>query len=325
MSMAMQAIGDVASTYVTVSGLDKQHDSTKRTCPKYSLPKASQDGRTKVFLSKKQPQDLVGKDSPGFQYSPNRMKELPHYSFGTAPARPPLTKPRYPETTNDLLHSSPDGNNGKVKFFGAPSLAQYKSCSAPDAKKVLIGNSSRHDKISAPDLCQFPMGGASPGPARYRPDRSPPIRMAHAPNVDTVPPKYSMGLKTKPLGSEWQTPPKVGPGVYPVQEACGEQPKSTNPTMPKWGLYHTDRYPIDKYERDRHRLWDGEGKRKAQFSRVFSSPPSYSFGTSTRPGAQRVAIPMTSKDGGPARTMGVPRQVHPPLPPKHIGATIDVL
>lgn len=326
MSMAMQAIQDNAASYVQTSALDTQHESTKTTYPKYSLPKATREGRERVFLSKKQPQDLLGKESPGFRYTPSRQKELPKWGFGTAAARPPQTKPRYPETTNDLLHSSPDADDGKVKYFGASSMAQHKSCSAPDAKRVVIGNSSRNDKINAPDLCEFPLGGISPGPQRYRTQSCPPFRLAHAPKVDNYPPKYSMGLKTKILGTDLQTPPRVGPGIYPVAEACGDQAKSTTPSLPKWSMHKMDRFPPNKYRRDTGRLWDGEGNRKLQFNRQFGSSPSFGFGSSTRPAAQRIAPCYTSKDGGPAATMPKQRASHPELPPRNQkSASLDML
>lgn len=324
-AIASAALGDAAATMVTVSSCEKQHDSTKRSCPQFSVPKAGRDQRAKVWLSKKHPQDLLGRASPGPEYTPNRMRELPKYSFGTAPQRPPQTKPRYPETTNDLLHSSPDGRDAKHPFFGAPSMAQHKAVTDPSGKGATIGASSRHNKINAPDLCEFPLGGISPGPQRYHPERGPPIRMAHAPKVDNLPPAYSMGLKTEILGSKCQTPARVGPGIYPVQEACGEQPKSENPSLPKWKLYKNERFPHKKQWSDHGRLWDGEGEKKIRFQRSFSAAPSFSFGAAQRAATHRVARVMTSLDGGPAATMPRTREPHPVLPPRSVTGSIDML
>lgn len=277
----------------------RQYDGTKESKPIWSMPKASRDTEKKVFISNKHSQDSLGRDSPGFVYEPQRQKELPKWGFGTSAARPPLSKSKYPETSNNLLNNSPDF----LKF-------KYKSRTAG------IGVCPRYAASQAPDFNGYPMGAISPGPQRYDPQRCPPaVRLAHAPKVDEVPPKYSLRPRTKIRELESQTGPKVGPGSYPIPAACGEQPTSTKVSLPQWKLNQVDRFP-EKRQHDSYRLWDAEGQQKIQYNRTFSSPPSYSFGTSTRGHVAKVAPVRTQLDAGPAGSMGPPHKEHPPLPPR---------
>jgi len=269
----------------------KQHDGSKETRPIWTLPKASRDTSRKVFISNKHQQDLLGKDSPGFAYEPKRQKELPKWGFGTADARPPLIKPQYPDSSNDVI--------GKT----VPALKyKYKNQSA------IISTCPRNAESNSPDYHGFVAGKISPGPQRYNIQPCPPcVRLAHAPDADKIPPKYTMRPMTKIIEHESMTGPKVGPGTYPLPDACDKQPASTKPSKPQWKVCRHDRFP-EKKRHDSYRLWDGEGNRKEQFNRTFSTPPSFGFGTSTRDMVKRLAPAMTPLDRGPAGK----------LPPAHV-------
>jgi len=173
-----------------------QAEAPKQSLPSWSWSKAQRDKEKKVFISNKHSQDLLGKDSPGFEYTPKRLKHAPGYGFGTAPARPALAKPKYPESMHDLVGTIPD--NQKYKF---------------KSRSVSVGTCSRWASANSPDYEGFPLGAVSPGPQRYTPSRAPPAhRFAHAPKVDQVQPSYTMRPKTKVLEADSQTPARVGPG-----------------------------------------------------------------------------------------------------------------
>jgi hypothetical protein len=283
---------------VDISACGRQADATKRSQPSWTLPKTSRDDVKKVFITKKHPQDLLGRDSPGAVYSPKRQRSLPSWGFGTAEARPPLAPNRYPETSNDLCGRLPD--SAKFKY---------------GCRTAVIGTCPRDVITNAPDLEGFPKGACSPGPQRYNPDKAPPaFRLAHAPEADKIPPKYSIGIKTKIRELESQTGPKVGPGSYPVPDGCGVQPvKKSNPV---WSVCKHDRFQKKVEHGDAGRLWDGTGERKIQFARAFSSPSSFSFGTSTRFHAQKVAPCLTKLDKGPAGALGHMRPEQPSIAPR---------
>jgi len=125
-----------------------------------------------------------------------------------------------------------------------------------------------------------------------------------------------MRPRTKIRELESQTPAKVGPASYPVPEACAPQSKSEKKSLPQWSLMKTDRFPQRQEQKDAGRLWDGMGEKKIEFSRAFSTPASFSFGTSTRGAAQKVQPAHTAADKGPAGRMGKNRENHPELPPR---------
>lgn len=278
----------------------KQAEGTKRSNATWTLPKSSRDDAKNVFISKKHPQDLLGKDSPGHVYEPRRQRELPKWGFGTADARPPLGGPRFPETYNDINCRLPDSQ-----------VFKYPKTSAS------ISTCPRDVITNAPDLHGFPMGAISPGPQRYTVDKCPPcVRLAHAPEVDVIAPKYTMRPKTKILELKSQTGEKVGPGIYPVPEACGGQASSVKPTLPLWSVNKNDRFPKKIGVAESYRLWDGMGEKKVAFNRTASSPASYSFGTSTRFHAQKMARCATALDAGPAGDMPPPNVYQPSLPPR---------
>mmetsp|Transcript_20573 Transcript_20573/g.59584 ORF Transcript_20573/g.59584 Transcript_20573/m.59584 type:complete len:308 (-) Transcript_20573:303-1226(-) len=275
-----------------------QPEAVKQTLPAWSMGKASRDKEKNVFISKQHVQDLRGKDSPGFAYSPRRQRHLPKWGFGTSAARPPLSKAKYPEASNDLTGAAPD--SAKLKY---------------DLKKPVILQSSRDANYSSPDFDGFPLGAVSPGPQRYTPAASMPgHRFSHAPDVDKIAPKYTMRPMTKPMGSESQTGRRVGPGSYPVPEACKPQPRSEKTSLPRWSVNKTDRFPQRVEASDSGRLWDGHGDRARQFNRTYSASPSFSFGTSTRTHQQKIAPARTQLDKGPAAQMDRPWQSHPTLP-----------
>eukprot|EP00933_Yihiella_yeosuensis_P036585 TRINITY_DN3034_c1_g2_i1.p1 TRINITY_DN3034_c1_g2~~TRINITY_DN3034_c1_g2_i1.p1 ORF type:complete len:338 (-),score=45.40 TRINITY_DN3034_c1_g2_i1:637-1560(-) len=289
-----------AQETLNVSSCGRQAEGTKRSNPSWTLPKAGRDDVKKVFISKKHPQDLLGRGSPGHVYQPKRQRELPKWGFGTAEARPHLAPNKYPEQSNDLVCALPD--SGKFKY---PS------------RTAAIGTCPRDVISNAPDLEGFPKGVCSPGPQRYRIDKCPPaFRLAHAPEADKIPPSWTMRPKTEIIEHKSQTGPKVGPGTYPNPAACGAQASSEKPSKPIWSCCKTDRFPKKIQKNDSGRLWDGEGKKKIQFSRSFSTPSSFSFGTSTRFHAQKVAPALTPLDRGPAGLMGHPRKDHPSIPPR---------
>mmetsp|Transcript_117575 Transcript_117575/g.379470 ORF Transcript_117575/g.379470 Transcript_117575/m.379470 type:complete len:308 (-) Transcript_117575:240-1163(-) len=275
-----------------------QAEAMKKTSPSWSLPRAARDTEKKVFISNRHPQDLLGKDSPAFAYSPKRQRHLPQWGFGTAAARPALAKPKYPEASNDLIGTTPDSQ-------------QLKYCS----KKAVILRSSRDAAYYAPDFDGFPAGAISPGPQRYTPAASMPgHRFSHAPEVDRIPPKYTMRPMTKPPTQDSQTPARVGPGLYYVEEACAPQAKSEKPSKPQWSVNRTERFAKRAEKKEAGRLWDGLGDRARQFNRTYSSSPSFSFGTSTRGHQKKVAPARTQLDKGPSARMDKPWQSHPTLP-----------
>lgn len=275
----------------------KQTDGTKETRPIWSLPRAGRDSEKKLYISSKHTQDLVGKDSPGFCYEPKRIKELPKWGFGTAPARP-NPKQRYPETSNDLLSKQPNDQALKMKYHN---------------RKSLIGVCPRNAESNAPDMHGFTPGKISPGPQRYNPQNCPPQRLGHAPGIDQQAPKYSMRVKTEAKDLIQSTGPKVGPGLYPAPAACENQASSEKPSLPSWKINRNDRFP-EKKGRDSYRLWDGEGQKKIEYNRCFSSAPSFSFGTSTRGHAKKITAALTDLDKGPVAKMSKPHSSHPNLP-----------
>lgn len=205
-----------------------QAESMKRTNPIWSMTKAGRDAEKKVFLAKNMQQDSLGKDSPGHVYSPLRQKEAPKFGFGTAPARPSF-KQKYPETSNDLLGRNPQHLTFKYK------------CSSNK-----ISTCPRDARSNAPDLKAFDAGTLSPGPQRYNPQNCPPQRLAHAPSLDQVAPKYTMRLKTEAKDLLQSTGAKVGPGKYPHPDACNVQASSEKPSLPQWKINHRDRFPEKK-------------------------------------------------------------------------------
>lgn len=275
-----------------------QPEGLKTSEPQWSLPKASRDTEKKVFISKKHPQDLLGKDSPGPVYIPKRQKELPKWGFGTAAARPPVAAAKFPEASNDLLFALPDSQVNK-----------YMN------RSVSIGPCPRSACCNSPEFEGFPAGAISPGPQRYKPEKGNTFvhRMSWAPDADSIPPKYSIPKNTNKVleGEVSQTPARVGPGSYPVPEACKPQPRSEKPSLPQWSFAKTARFPTPHQHGDAGRLWDGMGDGKIAFNRAFSSPPGYSFGTSTRQHYKKTMRMMMPSDHGPAAKMEKPRKDHP--------------
>merc|ERR1719382_362809 len=123
-----------------------------------------------------------------------------------------------------------------------------------------------------------------------------------------------MRPKTKIIELESQTGPRVGPGLYPVPEACGAQPRSEKKSLPQWSVNKIDRFQKKVEHGDSGRLWDGMGVKKIQYNRTFSASPSFSFGTSTRGHAQRVTAATTTLDKGPSAFMEKPWKSHPSIP-----------
>lgn len=237
--------------------------------------------------------NLLGRDSPGHVYNPKRIRSMPVTSFAGS-ERPPLGKAKYPDASNDLTQVTPDSQPFK---YGEPRAATMGTC-------------PRDVVTNAPDLNGFPKGRISPGPMRYNIANCPPAtRLQHAPGCDQVPPKWSIGHKTKILELESQTGPKVGPGTYPLPDACGKQYESDKKSIPIWSCCKKDRFPKKAREHDTGRLWDGEGKRKAQFNRTCTAPPSFSFGTSTRFHAQKLARALAPAD---EKVFGRPPKIVPP-------------
>jgi hypothetical protein len=281
----MDALEAAASVLIPTSN-GPQADSRIVNQPVFSFPKETRKGREAVFISKKHPQDLLGKDSPGPAYTPKRMTHQPKFGFGSSAARPMLANAQYPEASNDLIQVELDTS----------TLSKYTKPGS-----VAIGASARQAKINAPDLEAFPMGRASPGPMRYTPNVKMGVhRFAHAPKADQTPPSYTMRRKTKHAGvkDDGETGPRVGPGTYKVDLELYEQPLSNKgATAPRWSVHKMDRNPVKEgVQADSGRLWDGEGDKKLRFSRVFSSPANFSFGTSTRAAAQRAGIVRTALD-----------------------------
>jgi len=261
----------------------KQAEGLKQSLPSWSLGKETRAAAKKVFLSNDLKQDLLGLDSPGFEYEPKRSKTAPGWSFGNAKARPPVSKARYPEASNDLLYTSPGDCAVKVKYC---------------AKTPSIGNCPRSSVSNAPDLDAFPLGGDSPGPMRYGGHYKPVFRHAWSPGCDTIPAKYTMRPRTKILSAESQTGERVGPGIYPVPAACAPQAKSTKKSLPTWSFGKAERFPTASGTAP-GRLWDGTGEKKLTFSRAHSAP-HFGFGTSTRDVRSKVAPLLTQADKGPS-------------------------
>lgn len=280
-----------------------QAESVKPSEPRWSIPKASRECDHKVFISKKHPQDSLGKDSPGPVYIPKRQRSLPSWGFGTAAARPPMAPCKYPESSNNLLGTLPDGQVFKY-----------------ETKTASIGNCPRFGAgVNQPDFNGFEPGKISPGPQRYSPTKESTYthRLGWSPGVDHLPPKYTMRLKTKIIELQSQTPPKVGPGIYPVSEACQPQARSEKPSLPRWSFSKSDRFQVpSEGGLGNGRLWDGDGQQKIRNTRSFSQPPCYSFGTSTRQHRKKVAPIILPQDMGPAEDLGKVVQEHPVLPPR---------
>ncbi|CAJ1376562.1 unnamed protein product [Effrenium voratum] len=104
--------------------LGKQAEGMKRTNPLWTLPKAGRDDVKKVFISKKMPQDLLGRGSPGAIYEPKRVRTTPSWTFGVAD-RPGPGKAKYPESSNDLTQVTPDSQPFK---YGDPTAATIGTC-----------------------------------------------------------------------------------------------------------------------------------------------------------------------------------------------------
>eukprot|EP00928_Gymnodinium_smaydae_P067264 TRINITY_DN50204_c0_g1_i1.p1 TRINITY_DN50204_c0_g1~~TRINITY_DN50204_c0_g1_i1.p1 ORF type:complete len:345 (-),score=49.87 TRINITY_DN50204_c0_g1_i1:129-1058(-) len=278
-----------------------QADSTKRSNPRWSQSKATRDNEKKVFLGKKLAQDSLGRDSPGFAYEPRRQREDPKWGFGTAAQRPPMAPKKYNETYNDLVGNIPDSQ-----------IFKYQHRSAG------FGSLPRGAMSNAPDLCGFPSGRISPGPQRYIPNKASTysVRLGHAPEIDQIPPSYTIRPKTKLMASDCQTPAKVGPGIYPVPEACCEQASSVKPSLPRWNICKRERFPESKKLPDDGRWWDGMKDQKEKNCRQYNSAPSFSFGTSTRGHQLKVARCTTKLDAGPAADMAKLHVSAPDLAPR---------
>lgn len=278
----------------------KQADSIKESKPVWSMPKADRDKAKKVFISGKHNQDLVGKDSPGHNYE-TRGVIKGGFSFGSSAQRPPPKGAQYPDTSGDRIGNMP--NHLKFKY-------QTRSAS--------IGTCPRSAQLSAPDMNTFVAGGISPGPQRYSTANAPyAVSHAHAPGITNSPPKYTMRSRTKIFqGGSPATGEKVGPGHYPVAESCNAQAESHKQSLPKWGICKSDRFP-DKLHHDSYRLHDGHGEKKIQFNRMYNSTPAFSFGTSTRGHAKKIARTITDLDKGPVANMSPNRPEHPHLVPRH--------
>jgi len=275
-----------ASAFVlSTTTMGPQADSKVPNQPVFAFAKETRDGREKVFMSKKHPQDLLGKDSPGPVYSPKRQTFQPQFGFGSSQARPMLGGPQYPEPSNDLTGVT----------LKTTALSKYKS-----QPSMCIGASTRHAQVNAPDMCAFPMGRESPGPMRYKAESiNGAYRFTHAPKIDHSAPAYTIREKTYPPGAKdtGDTPAKVGPGAYTINGGFGEQLLSTKASLPKWSVPKVDRFQkSERHRADSGRLWDGGGDKKLKFSRSFSASPSVGFGTSTRGAAQRAGIVRTSLD-----------------------------
>jgi hypothetical protein len=291
-----------AQETLNVSSCGKQAEAIKKSMPEWTLPKAGRDDVKKVFLSKKLGQDLIGKDSPGFVYTPLRQRELPKWGFGTAAARPPMAPNKYPEPYNDLIGNIPDNQVAKYKSVG-----------------IGFGVAARDAPSNNPDLEGFPAGRLSPGPQRYKPEKGNgqySIRLNHAPGIDHIPPKYSIRKRTKILEHVSQTGEKVGPGTYPLPAACGAQPSSEKASLPLWNINKQDRF-IEKRVHQPANLWaDGDKKQLEKNCRAFNSAPSFSFGRSTRQAAQRISRCVSVLDLGPVGQMDKPWKSHPTICPR---------
>jgi len=275
---------EAAQSTLNLSSCGPQADSKIQTQPVFSFAKETRDGREKVFISKKHPQDMLGKDSPGPLYHPKRQTQQPHFGFGSSEARPMLGGARYPETSNDLIGVT----------LKSTALSKYKNQGTAS-----IGASTRQAAVNAPDMCGFPAGCDSPGPVRYKSEKIFGLhRFAHAPKADQTPPSWTIRLKTKHAGvkDDGDTPPKVGPGAYKQCSGVGEQLLSTKKSLPLWSVHKMDRFQKSGEKGDAGRLWDGEGEKRLKYNRMYSSAPSFGFGTSTRGAAQRAGIIRTPLD-----------------------------
>lgn len=281
----MDALSAAQESFV-VNGCAKQADSDKRSAPRWTLPKASRATEQKMFISKKHPQDVLGKDSPGHVYEPKRQQELPSWGFGTSAQRPPSKMNKYNEPFNDLVGNIPDSS--KLKYHD---------------KQVYVSLLPRSAQSNSPDLEGYVMGAISPGPQRYNIDKCPPgVRLGHAPSIDQIPPKYTMRPKTMIMGSKSQTGEKIGPGYYPTPESCGAQASSVKRSLPQWNICKIDRFKENRSS-DAGRLWDGMKEQKEKNCRMFNSTPSFSFGTSTRDHQLKIARCTTKIDEGPSANM----------------------
>jgi len=280
----------------------KQPESVKPSAPIWSIPTASKDSERKVYISEKHKQDVVGRDSPGPVYIPRRQRSLPSWQFGTALARPPLSMNKYPSSSNDLMGTLPDGQ-----------VFKYESLTAA------IGTCPRFGKgVNSPDYCGFEVGKVSPGPQRYMPTKASTYshRLSWAPDIDHSSPSYTMRVKTKVKDLPSSTPLKVGPGMYPVPEACMEQASSEKASLPRWSFAKNPRFPKPSMLDTAGRLWDGDGQQKILNTRSFSRSPNYSFGTSTRAHRKKVAPIITPLDMGPAEDLGKVVHDHPTIGPR---------
>jgi hypothetical protein len=300
----MVDILETAQETLNVSSCGKQAEAIKRSMPEWTLPKAGRHDAQKLghIAPKGLDQDLLGRDSPGFAYDPKRQRELPKWHMGTAAQRPPAAPNKFPETYNDLIGNIPDSQ-----------FAKYKSV------KVGFGVAARDAPSNNPDCCGFPTGRLSPGPQRYKPEKGNgqySIRLAHAPHIDHIPPKFSLRSRTRLIEGISQTGEKVGPGTYPLPPACGEQPTSTKQSLPLWNICKQDRF-IPKREHQPANLWaDGDKAQKEKNCRTFNSSPSWSMGRSTRQQAQRLARCTTNLDLGPVGQMEKPWKSHPSIVPR---------
>jgi len=298
---AMDILDMQVSLFVPATG--KQADSCKRSGPIWSLPKSGRDDAKKVFLGKKQSQDVIGRDSPGHNYDVKRQSEDPKWGFGTAAARPPAKTNKYNEPYNDLVGNIPDSQEFKYH-----------------QRNTKIGGLRRGAPSNSPDFEGYPAGAISPGPQRYNPSEFAAskygIRLGHAPSIDQIPPSYTMRQKTKVLESESQTGPKVGPGYYPTPEACGVQASSEKKSHSKWSICKNERFSAKRVS-DSGRLWDGFGDQKEKQCRMFGRSPSFGFGTSTRDHAKKIHRCDTKLDKGPAADMKKMSVSTPSLPPRH--------
>jgi len=286
-----------AQESISFPSCGKQPEGTKRSNPTWTMPKATRESDQKLFVSSKHTADVKGRDSPGFAYCPQRIKELPKWGFGTSEARPLLNGRPYPDTSNDLIGRTPDALKFKYKL-----------------RKPLIGTCPRTAPSNAPDFTGYKPGTISPGPQRYTTSSCPPcIRLGHAPSIDQVAPKWTMRPYTDPRMLQASTGKKVGPGSYPSPGACETQASSVKPTKPQWKINQRDRFEEEKHH-DRYRVWDGHGEKRIQFNRCYNSSPSFSFGTSTRNHVKKLARADTKLDRGPAADMPPPHKDTPAMP-----------
>lgn len=282
------------------TGCGAQAESMKRSLPRWSQGKETRDGAKKIYISEKHTVDSVGRDAPGHEYTPkldSAMKSPPRWGFGTSLARPPLAGARYPDPSNDLLRNP-------------PAMKTYPK------RAAAITTCPRDAPVLTPDLDTFPAGAVSPGPSRYNLGSAPfACKFSWAPNIDHVPPKYSMRPKTQIIEAKSQTGEKVGPGCYPLPAAVGEQVSSEKPSKPLWSFSKSERFGKSALHKDPGRLWDGMGDKKLKFARSFSAP-SFGFGSASRDQMKRVAPCYTGKDKGPVAEMAPWRTKAPSIEPR---------